>query len=257
MHARRRRRLFVKHHSYKCLLLTLISILLVIATGLSGCAKPAPAPAPTPTPTPIPMPTPAPTNSESASQIAELEAKIRQLEAENQRLLAENRQLSSDLAKTTSMLQSLYSLVTSPPYTNTVSKLSEIQYDTSDLAAFVRGLPDLPPLPPGLTVSQINNAINDGRYLRRLLRDLPDLPPPLWPPFVPFPQELLELDNMRHTFIDMTEWMENLRDLPGFLESAGSLEDLRFRLEGYLLDVGSTSSDAKGILEQVKDAASP
>lgn len=62
---------------------------------------------------------------------------------------------------------------------------------------------------------------------------------------------------LRHTFISMTQWMENLQDLPKFLASAESLEDLRFRLEGYLRDVGSTASDAEGILEQVRDAASP
>ena len=203
------------------------------------------------------MPTPVLTNSESDSRVAELEAKIRQLEAENQRLLTENRHLASDLAEITSMLQNLQSLVTSSSYTNTLGKLTGVQNKTSDLAYFAEGLPDLPPLPPGLTFSQINDAINDARYLRTILANLPPLPPPGWPPFLPFPQELRELDNARQTFVSMTEWMENLQDLPEFLASAESLEDLRFRLEGYLRDVDTTASDAKGVLEEVREAVSP
>lgn len=82
------------------------------------------------------------------------------------------------------------------------------------------------------------------------------MPPPFWPPLVPFPQELVELDNMRQTFIDMTEWMGNLEDLPEFLESAESLEELRSRIEVYLRDSENASSDAQGLLEQVRDAVS-
>lgn len=245
--------MIVKHQSYKYLLLALIGIL--VAIGLSACATPAPAPAPAPVPRPTL--TPVPTNSESAPRIAELEAKIRQLEAENQQLREENLQLRNDLTKMGSVLQNLHSLVASSTYTNTLSRLMEIQNNTSDLAAFVDGLPDLPPLPPKLTFSQIDDAINDARYLRDLLKSLPDLPPPGWPPFLPFPQELVELDNMRHTFIEMTEWMENLQDLPEFLASAKSLEDLRSRIEGYMRDVENAVSDAGGMLEQVKDATSP
>ena len=50
--------------------------------GLSACATPAPTSVPTPKNGVTIEPT-APNNSESASQIAELEAKIRQLEDEN------------------------------------------------------------------------------------------------------------------------------------------------------------------------------
>ena len=255
---------------------TLIVTLMFSVLG-GACARPgpvlapAPAPAPTPTPTPVPMPTPVLTNSESDSRVAELEAKIRQLEAENQRLRSENEQLSgenkrlrteseqlsSDLTKVNSVLRNLHSLATSSSYTNTISTLDDVQTKASELAYFVEGLPYLPPMPVELDFSQINDAIIDARDLRRILRDLPALPPPGWPPFLPFPQELVELDKMRQTFIGMTEWMENLQDLPGFLESAESLEELRSRVEGYLGHVQNTSSDAKDMLEKVRDAASP
>jgi len=241
---------------------TLIVTLMFSVLG-GACARlgpvlaPAPAPAPTPIPTPVPMPTPVLTNSESDSRVAELEAKIRQLEAENQRFRSENEQLSSDLAKVNSVLRNLYSLATSSSYTNTISTLNDVQTKASELAYFVEGLPYLPPMPVELDFSQINDAIIDARDLRRILRDLPALPPPGWPPFLPFPQELVELDKMRQTFIGMTEWMENLQDLPGFLESAESLEKLRSRVEGYLGYVQNTSSDAMDMLEKVRDAASP
>lgn len=242
--------MIVKHQSYKYLLLTLIGIL--VAIGLSACATPAPAPAPVPrlTLTPVPMPTPVPTNSESAPRIAELEAKIRQLEAENQQLREENLQLRNDLTKMSSVLQNLHSLVASSTYTNTLSRLMQIQNNTSDLAAFVDGLPDLPPLPPGLTVSRINDAVEKARSLRDILKILPPPPPlaPIW---------WTDLDNMRQTFIDMTEWMENLEDLPGFLSSAQSLEELRSRIQGYVVNVESTAADAKSTMEKVRDAVSP
>jgi len=235
----------------------MFSVLGGACARLGPVPAPAPAPAPTPMPAPVPMPTPVLTNSESDSRVAELEAKIRQLEAENQRLRSENEQLSSDLAKVNSVLRNLYSLATSSSYTNTISALNDVQTKASELAYFVEGLPYLPPMPVELDFSQINDAIIDARDLRRILRDLPALPPPGWPPFLPFPQELVELDKMRQTFIGMTEWMENLQDLPGFLESAESLEELRSRVEGYLGHVQNTSSDAKDMLEKVRDAASP
>ena len=226
--------------------------------------KPVPVPAPAPAPTPVPMPTPVLTNSESDSRVAELEAKIRQLEAENQRLLTENRrletenqrvmseyrQLSSDLARVTSVLQNLYSLATSSSYTNTLSKLNEIQNNTSDLVTWVGGLPSLPPLPLGITISEIEDVINKARYLREILQRLP--PPPFFAP-----PEWRELDDMKNELIRMTEWMENLQDLPEFLASAEELEDLRFRLESYMGDVDSTAFDARRLLEEVRDVASP
>ncbi len=94
--------------------------------------------------------TPTPTNSESASTISELEAKIRQLEAENQRLTTENQRLNNDLAKADALLEDVYSLVTSSSYIDTLSKLDELQSKSSDLAAYVQGLSDLPPLPLGI-----------------------------------------------------------------------------------------------------------
>lgn len=61
---------------------------------------------------------------------------------------------------------------------------------------------------------------------------------------------------MKDELIEMTNWMEDLEDLPGFLASAEELEDLRSRIEGYLQDTENTASDAGSILEQVRDAAS-
>jgi chromosome segregation ATPase len=203
--------MIVKHHSYKYLL---TSILLVIAIGLSACATP-------------------PTNSESASQIAELEAEIRQLEAENRQLRQQ--------------LQDIRNLVTSTRYRNTLSDLAQTENNSSDLAAFVQGLPDLPPLPAGVTVTQINNAIETALTLRAVLKVLP--PPPL--PFGPWQ----DLDDIKNEVISMTYWMEDLEDLPDFLASAESLEDLKARIEGYLGDAETTASDARDILEEVRDAA--
>lgn len=231
--------MITKHHSYKYLL---ISCLVVIAIGVSACAT-----ATSP---------PGPTNSESASGIAELEAQIRQLETENRELKADNQQLSRDLTQTTAQLRNIHNLVTSSSYRNTISKLIEIQSESSDLATFAYGLPDLPRLPPGLTVSQINDAIDDSRELRELLEDLPKLPPPGWPPFIPFPEPLIKLDEMKNIFVDMTDWMEDLEDLPEFLAKAESLEDLKSHIESYLGDVENTASEASGMLEQVRDAAS-
>lgn len=229
---------------------TLIISLLVAST--LGCQH-----VPTPTPSPVPMPSPIPANSEADSKVAELEAKIRQLEAENQRLLTENTQLRSDLAKVSTTLQNIYTLVTSSAYTNTLNNLSLVQSNTSQLVPWVHGLPHLPPLPPGLTVSQINDAVNDARYLRQIIENLPKLPPPGWPPFIPFPQPLIDLENARQTFVSLTTWMDNLQDLPNFLSAAGSLEDLRSRVEGYLGDVQNSTSAAKGLLEQVRNATRP
>lgn len=219
--------------------LFILFALILVVSLVAACAKPAPAPAPAP----APMPTPTPALE---SRVSELEAKIRQLEAENQRLRTENQQLNSDLAKLSNWLQDIHDIVTSSSYTKTFSKLTDIQYDTTELGAFI---PDLPPLPPELTVSQIDDAINKARYLRTLLKRLPP-PPPL------APTVWSDLDDMKDEFIRMTDWMENLQDLPGFLRSAESLEDLRFRLEGYLQDVDNTASDASGILEEVRKRVS-
>jgi len=211
----------------------IIGLILAMLLVLVSCAAPSPAPAP------APMPTPILTNSESDSRIAELEAKIRQLEAENQ-------QLREDLAKATAVLQNL---VTSSDYTLALDRLTEVQNKTIELSYFAEGLPDLPPLPLGLTISEIDDAINKAQDLRRLLELLP--PPP---PFAP--KEWRDLDDMKEEFIRMTKWMENLQDLPGFLKSAESLEDLRSRIENYLADVHNTTSYTENLMRQVRDTAS-
>ncbi|MBA7566725.1 hypothetical protein ES708_08420 [subsurface metagenome] len=197
-------------------------------------------------------PTQAPvlTNSESDSRVAELEAKIRQLEAENQRLLEENQQLSSDLAEMTSTLESVQSEIP-----DILIMVTEIQYDTNELAVYLESLPDLPPPPPGLTITQINNAIEKARDLRELLRDLPDLPPSGWPIIIPFPEELLALDEMRQTFIALTEWVDDLEELPEFLNIAGDLDDLRHQEIVHLQNIFAAMDDIKSILEEIRDAS--
>ena len=154
------------------------------------------------------------------------------------------------MVKVTAVLQNLQSLVNSSSYTNTLSDLNDVQSKASELAYFAEGLPDLPPLPPGLTVTRINDAIQKARSLRDILKILPP-PPPLAPSW------WRDLDDMKTAFIDMTQWMENLRDLPKFLATTGTLDELRSRIEGYLGDVQNTASDAGGMLEQVRDVASP
>lgn len=230
----------------------IISSLMIAGLTVACSTEPASTPTqkqvPEPTTTTTTTTTPTPSNSESASKIEELEAKIKQLEAENQ-------QLNIDLPKANAVLKDIYTLVTSSSYANALSKLTNVQNKSSDLAYFAEGLPDVPPLPPGLTASQINNAIDNARYLRQILRDLPSFPPPGWPPYLPFPQELLELDNMKQTFISMTEWMEDLRDLPEFMATPESLNDLRSRIETYLVDVQNTISDAESQMQQVRDTA--
>lgn len=234
----------------KKVIVYLLIVLLLFSASCSVAPAPAPAPMPRPTPTPVPMPTPMLTNSESDSRVGELEAKIRQLEAENQRLTGE-------LAIAIATLQNIRSIVNSSSYINTFNSLNDIRGKAGELALFAGGLPELPPLPPGLTVREINEAINKASTVRRLIRDLPPLPPPGWPFFIPFPPELHELERQRQIFLEVTEFMENLRDLPEFLATAGSLKDLRSRIEGYLGDVQNTASDAGGILKQVRDIAGP
>lgn len=225
-------------------IVTLIIPLLVAPT--LGCQPPSPAPIPTPSP--VPVPTPEFSNSESASKIAELEAKIRQLEAENQRLLAENRRLNDDLREITSQLQVIRSLVTSSSYRNTLSNLSEVQNASYELAYFVEGLPDLPPLPPGLTPSKIEQMVEMAGVAYWLIYHLPPLPP--------FPPELAELEAKRQLILDIFEFVGDLRPLPQFLSGTQSLEELRLRIETYLSGVQDTVSRTKAILEQIEDATS-
>lgn len=248
MHTRGKLPTMTKCQSYNYLLVILMSILVIITMGLTACSPALPTP--TSTPTPVPMPTPEFTNSGSNSKVAELEAEIRQLKAENQRLLSENHQLSRDLSKLTTQLQGIQSLVASSSYRQTLSKLPNIQTDATELATFMQGLPDLPPLPPGLTVSQIDDAVNTARNLRWLLQSLPPPPPFLAPSF------WVELDNMKEEFIRMTEWMEDLEDLPQILRVAGDFDDLRADMIACLRDVATTVSSTRSMLEEVRNTAS-
>lgn len=230
-----------------CTVTLMVSLLLASTPGCQPQAEPTPG-APTPAPSPVPMPTPIPANSEADSKVAELEAKIRQLEAENQRLLAENRRLSDDLTEITSQLQVIRSLVTSSSFTNTLSRLGDIQDKASDLAYFVEGLPHLPPLPRELTPSKIEQMVAMARVAYDIIYYLPPLPP--------FPPELAELEANRQTILEIFGFVQDLRDLPQFLSSTQNLEELRSRIETYLSDVQDTASRTKAILEQVADATS-
>lgn len=238
----------------------LIAMFLLVLTSCSQASPPAPAPmpiqtpAPDPTPAPapasVPMPTPVLTNSESDSRIAELEAEIRRLKAENQQLAVENQQLNNKVLMVTAELQNIQNIVISSNYGSTLNNLNDIQTKANELAYFADGLPNLPPPPPGLTVARIDDAIQKARKLREILQTLPS-PPPLAPSW------WRDLDELKNAFVDMTEWMEDLRNVPQFLKSSESLEELRSRVEGYLSQVQSTASNAKGTLEQIRDVASP
>jgi hypothetical protein len=127
---------------------------------------------------------------------------------------------------------------------------NDINTKSNELAYFAEGLPHLPPILPGLTVARINDAILKASRLREILLKLPP-PPPLAPGWWE------DLDDLKNAFIEMTQWMENLQDLPAFLESSGSLEELRSRVQGYLGQVQNTSSNAVGTLEKIRDIASP
>ena len=133
---------------------------------------------------------------------------------------------------------------------NTLGDLNDTEAKANELAYFAEGLPHLPPPPPGFTVARINDAILKAQKLREILHLLPP-PPPLAPSW------WRDLDDMKNVFVDMTVWMEDLRDIPQFLESSGNFEELRSRIEGYLGQVQNTVSDAEGTLELLRDAVSP
>lgn len=148
------------------------------------------------------------------------------------------------------MLQNIRDIVNSSSYANTLGNLNDVRSKANELAYFAQGLPHLPSLPPALTVSKINDAIIKARKLREILQVLPP-PPPLAPSW------WKDLDDMKNAFLELTEWIEDLRDIPAFLESSESLEELRARVESYLGHVQNTTSDAEYTLEQIKNAVSP
>jgi chromosome segregation ATPase len=245
----------------KRVIVLLIAMFILVLTSCSQ-APPAPAqipetvpthvpiPEPAPAPTPVPMPELILSNSASDSKVAELEAEIRRLQSENQQLVVENQRLNNELITATARLQNIQSIVISSSYENTLYNLNDIQTKADELAYFSEGLPNLPTPPSGLTVSRINDAIQKARKLREILYALPP-PPPLAPSW------WRDLDDMKNAFINMTEWMEDLRDIPEFLASSENLEELRSRLESYLRQVQNTTSNAEGTLGQIRDALSP
>ena len=133
--------------------------------------------------------------------------------------------------------------------------ITEIQNDSSDLATFLQGLPSLPTLPVGLTVSQINDAMDKAQLLRTILKSLPP-PPPGASLYAP---EWYELDEMKDEFIRMTEWMEDLEELPEFLNMAGDLDDLRYQEIAHLENINAAMDNIKSILEElrIKHEATP
>ena len=181
----------------------IVYLLIVLLLFSFSCSV---APSYAPAQTPVPMPTPMLANSESDSRVGELEVKIRLLEAENQRL-------TSELAIVTAMLQNIQDIVNSSSYTDTISSLNGVKGKASEISFFAEGLPDLPSLPPGLTVEAIDDAVQKAQKLREILKALPP-PPPLAPSWWE------DLDDMKTAFINMTEWMESLRELPQFLATS-------------------------------------
>jgi len=214
----------------------IVSLILGLVVVFGGCTQPAPA---TSSDGSVTI---KPTNSESASRIAELEARIRELEAENQRLLTENQELRSNLVEITSMLESVRREVP-----DILVMVTEIQNDSSKLAAFLEGLPSLPTPPPGLDdISKVDDVITKAILLRTILKNLPP-PPPLIAP-----AEWYELDEMKNEFIRMTEWMEGLEELPEFLNIAGDLDDLRYQEITHLENINATMDNIKSILEEIR-----
>jgi DNA repair exonuclease SbcCD ATPase subunit len=179
-------------------------------------------------------------NQQLKSESQRLEAESRQLKAENQSLDAENQQLLSEnqdlqnsLAETRSALENAQ---------RELPTISGLQKDAQDLAQFLAGLPELPNPPPGLDdINEINDAVNKAVSLRELLKRLPS-PPPF------APTEWVQLDEMKEEFIYMTEWMENLEDLPEFLRIAGDLDQLRFQEIEHLENIADTMERIKNIL---------
>lgn len=229
----------------------ILSLILALVIGMSGCnaaSSPAPAPTPatttpattTPAPaaTPVPMPTPVFVNSGTSSTTAELEAKIKQLEAENQRLLTENQELKNKLLKVKSVQSEI---------PNLLIMATQVQNDASQLAAFLKSLPTLPTPPPGLDdISKVNDIITKAISLRTILKKLPP-PPPLIAP-----AGWYELDKMKNEFIRMTEWMEDLEELPAFLNIAGDLDDLRSQEISHLENISVIMSNIKSVLERIQ-----
>ncbi len=216
----------------------IVSLILVLVVVFGGCTQPAPVATSSDGSVTINS-----TNSESASRIAELEARIRELEAENQRLLMENQELRSDLVKISSMFESVQREIP-----DILIMVTEIQNDSSDLAAFLESLPNLPTLPPGLDdISKVNDVITKAIFLREILKKLPP-PPPLFAP-----AEWYELDEMKDEFIRMTEWMEDLEELPEFLNITGDLDDLRYQEIAHLENINATMANIKSVLEEVED----
>jgi hypothetical protein len=264
---------------YQYLRYGFLVVLLIIISSVTTCrpaSSPAPAPspipspapepipdpelAPAPVPVPKPLPAPAPiletgpapafADSSTDSEIAELEAEISRLELENRRLIQENQQLNNDLVTATTVLQTIRSMVNSSSYTNMISALNDIDSKANELAYFANGLPHLPPPPPGFTVSKIDDAIQKVQRLREILQVLPP-PPPLAPDW------WSDLDDMKDIFIDLTEWMKGLEEIPEFLESSEDLEELRLRIEGYLEEVHNTTFNTEEALQTIRDTANP
>jgi len=198
-----------------------------------------------------------PENQRLRTDNQQLNSQLALLGTENQKLQIENQRLNSDLSRMANILQSIRAVVTSSSYSATLSRLSSMQSDTTQLAAFVTGLPHLPPLPGGMNFAEINQVVLKAQTLRGVLVSLPKLPPSIWPPFLPFPPELLELDRQRQTFIALTEWMNNLQSLPTFLQTARDLEEFRTNIETYIREIQTTMSEIKDVLQQVGKIVSP
>jgi Skp family chaperone for outer membrane proteins len=172
-------------------------------------------------------------NNQLEDENRQLKAESQSFDTENQQLSSENRNLQNSLTEVRSKLESVQ---------RELPTISGLHKDAQDFAGFLEGLPELPSPPPGFDdINKINDVVNKAVFLRELLERLPS-PPPF------APAEWVELDEMKDEFIEMTEWMEDLEDLPEFLRIAGDLDDLRFQEIEHLDNIADTMERIKNIL---------
>jgi uncharacterized protein YoxC len=197
-------------------LVSLLGILAIVATAVFGCSHAGTVPAP---------------NQPSATT-------QNMSEQENQQL------------------QQLYNLTHSSEYSNALAELSKVQGDSSQLATFVEGLPELPTLLQNVTIGEIQTAVDSAKQIRNQLSSLPPLPNlPLPPPPPGFPDikgVAQTLEDTRQDILAITEPIAQLPDLPSFIQNTDSLEQAKQRIDSHLLEVKSVTTDTAGILQRLK-----
>ncbi len=154
-------------------------------------------------------------------------------------------------------LQQLNNLTHSSEYSNALAELSKVQSDSSQLATFVEGLPKLPTLLQNVTIGEIQTAVDSAKQIRSKLSSLPPLPKllpgfPLPPPPPPVKDAAQKLEDARQDILAITEPIAQLPDLPLFIQNTDSLEQVKQRIDGHLLEVKSLTTDTAGILQRLK-----